>query len=377
MEPAVAERVSRLPIGLRVIEEQGAAFDRHEDGSYSIHHGDQGHCGFLQPRNLCGIHGELGAPSKPTVCQQHPFHLLQTPDGVHVGLSFQCTSVRDGSGRDVSAHEEWLRGLLERGSCLTVIDPERIALTESSTLTWSEYGVLERWFQSQVELVGFDSAVASALEVVARGEGVSGGATSDLASQDPGGPGRLAAAGDSRGAGAEVGASQGQPGGFRVLRGGAVNALLDSMRYGLLKLHLPGPDPERTGRLDNAYLNGEALDLPEFGWHDTWDALDLKTSTAFPAEWEPWIQRWAAMQVHRKALVVKRPILFNLWGFGLVPRMIRLLTVLHASRAGRQEPVREDYLEALDWCECHLGANGDLMDYLGPAFTAALESILA
>ncbi|HZR99558.1 MAG TPA: hypothetical protein VFE37_12670 [Chloroflexota bacterium] len=55
-------------------------------------------CVFLEPDKLCLIHKVKGMAAKPGPCQQYPFHLATTPDGVAVSLDFACTAVLADTG---------------------------------------------------------------------------------------------------------------------------------------------------------------------------------------------------------------------------------------------------------------------------------------
>ena len=116
VEAAVVEKIEAHPLGIRVINENGAAFSREEDGGYAIYYKDptDPRCGFFRQDKLCSIHAELGMEEKPLTCQQFPFHLTETPDGVYVGLSYMCTAARQNSGRPVSAVEAGHRSLTRR-----------------------------------------------------------------------------------------------------------------------------------------------------------------------------------------------------------------------------------------------------------------------
>lgn len=46
----------------------------------------QGRCVFLDERNACRIHAELGADAKPIPCRQFPLIAVQAEDGVRIGI---------------------------------------------------------------------------------------------------------------------------------------------------------------------------------------------------------------------------------------------------------------------------------------------------
>jgi Fe-S-cluster containining protein len=54
-------------------------------------------CVFLNAENLCLIHKELGAESKPALCRAYPFNVALAPDGVaYVSLNMECGGFAEG-----------------------------------------------------------------------------------------------------------------------------------------------------------------------------------------------------------------------------------------------------------------------------------------
>ena len=52
---------------------------------------DAGRCVFLDPQELCRIHAQMGAESKPFVCRQYPLILLRTAQGeLRAGIDPGC-----------------------------------------------------------------------------------------------------------------------------------------------------------------------------------------------------------------------------------------------------------------------------------------------
>src|SRR5580704_5482751 len=69
-----------------------------DDLPYTVARCANGACAFLDGKNLCRIHSELGLEAKPQVCQQFPFLFSESPEGVTVGLSHYCPGVHRKEG---------------------------------------------------------------------------------------------------------------------------------------------------------------------------------------------------------------------------------------------------------------------------------------
>lgn len=91
----------------------------------------QGRCLELSEQNLCKVHAD-----KPSVCRQFPFVLAESPDGVHVGVSFRCSAVFQGEGVEWSEHIPVLAELRARGVPRIGFEP---TLLGSFPLDWKTY----------------------------------------------------------------------------------------------------------------------------------------------------------------------------------------------------------------------------------------------
>lgn len=346
----VREKIEAHPLGLRVINQNGAAFSKNEEGGYVIHYADPARprCGFLDDKKLCLIHSELGMNEKPTTCQQFPFHLTATPDGVYVSVSFFCTSVRENSGRPLQAHEDWLRELLARGARISDVPADEVRIGPDRVTSWGDYLAFEEELRRRIGEQGLDLSIQQALVVCAR------------ASREQS---MLSLGWDA----------------FELEEaplGGAVGSMFDTLLFVLAKLFLDDTSPERIGQVDQAFANGEAIDLPEFRWHGSWFDLLRFQDQAVGERFEDDLDRWVAMHLHRKSLLVHRPMLDNLWMLALVPRFVRCYTALYASAAGRTEAAAEDFYRALELAEMYLGTNGLLPTRIAPRFSEHLLELL-
>ncbi len=111
-------------------------------------------CVFLEPDNLCLIHKVQGLAAKPGPCQQYPFHLATTPDGVVVSLDFACTAVLADTGaplREQMADVEAAYAAEQRRGTLLAalglprrgIPAEGLQLQRRQPLHWRNYRTLE------------------------------------------------------------------------------------------------------------------------------------------------------------------------------------------------------------------------------------------
>ncbi len=115
-----------LPSGERV------TFARRPDGS----------CVFLTLDARCAIHQRLGAAAKPQVCREFPYHFVETPDGVAVGVSFACTAVRAHHGAPLGAQRGEITAVLA-GSARVERLPEALTLFGSIDVDWTTYKPIE------------------------------------------------------------------------------------------------------------------------------------------------------------------------------------------------------------------------------------------
>jgi hypothetical protein len=111
-------------------------------------------CVFLEPDNLCLIHKLQGLEAKPGPCQQYPFHITSTPDGVSVALDFACTAVLADTGAplaeqmddvETAARAEQRRAtmLAELGLPGRGVPADNLYLQPRQRLHWRNYRTLE------------------------------------------------------------------------------------------------------------------------------------------------------------------------------------------------------------------------------------------
>ena len=105
-----------------------------------------GHCTFLDEKNLCELHGEIGGRSKPMGCQLYPYQVVRTPAGTFAYLSFGCPPVVAGLDFDVSANRNELREVL--GDYAAPLEdseesPFLVELSAQTSIPWQAYLRLE------------------------------------------------------------------------------------------------------------------------------------------------------------------------------------------------------------------------------------------
>ena len=131
-DPALPKAGAFVPLPFPLPGGEDVTFARKPDGS----------CVFLTPDARCGIHRHRGAAAKPQVCREFPYHFVETPDGVAVGVSFACTAVRAHQGASLPAQADEVRAVLA-GSTRVERLPEPLTLFGAVDVGWTEYRPIE------------------------------------------------------------------------------------------------------------------------------------------------------------------------------------------------------------------------------------------
>ncbi|PYM21003.1 MAG: hypothetical protein DMD78_19640 [Candidatus Rokuibacteriota bacterium] len=131
-DPALPKAGAFVPLPFPLPSGERVTFARRADGG----------CVFLTADTSCGIHRHRGATAKPQVCREFPYHFVETPDGVAVGVSFACTAVRAHQGASLAAQADEVRAVLA-GSARVERLPDALTLFGSLDLDWAEYRPLE------------------------------------------------------------------------------------------------------------------------------------------------------------------------------------------------------------------------------------------
>lgn len=81
---------------------------------YALNKRTDGACVFLDDKNRCRIHAELGEDAKPLACRIFPFSVRRTSDAWQATLRFDCPSVIESKGAPISQHRPRLRELISK-----------------------------------------------------------------------------------------------------------------------------------------------------------------------------------------------------------------------------------------------------------------------
>ncbi len=133
-----------------------------DDLEWTVERKSCGSCVFLEEKNLCRIHRELGLEEKPQVCQQFPFLFSEDPSGVTVGLSHYCPGVKrvkDAATPPLAAKLPELRRLRQHAIRL-VKTGEQVLLDEGLPLAWADYAAFEELLRELVLSPGVNPAEA-------------------------------------------------------------------------------------------------------------------------------------------------------------------------------------------------------------------------
>ena len=132
VDPALGDGEKFVPLKFPLPGGERLTFARNAAGS----------CVFLAADARCSIHRHMGAAAKPQVCREFPYHFVETPDGVAVGVSFACTAVRGHHGAQLSEQRVEIESVLA-GSTRVERLPEPLTLIGSVDIPWEDYRPIE------------------------------------------------------------------------------------------------------------------------------------------------------------------------------------------------------------------------------------------
>lgn len=107
-----------------------------------VNHRDDSSCVLLDDEG-CVFHRVVGYDKKNLTCRQFPAMFSRTPDGVFVGFSFACRSVRENYGEPVEKLRGEYEGLSKEYFRRFKSQPKNFFLAKNMELSWSAYKVLE------------------------------------------------------------------------------------------------------------------------------------------------------------------------------------------------------------------------------------------
>lgn len=144
VEPELLEPIRRHPLAF-----ERQVLGAEPGGGHSLRYDAEGGCFFLRTDKLCALHADGGWESKPRACRQFPFFLVETPDGMQVGLSFRCTAVQQNQGTEWAEHEAGLEALAASGEYARVgFVPANLGVRQ---LPWTEYLLWEQAWKAGLE----------------------------------------------------------------------------------------------------------------------------------------------------------------------------------------------------------------------------------
>lgn len=102
-----------------------------EQGPVRVFGHVDGACIMLRDGERCAVHAAAGEAAKPAGCRQFPYTFTATPEGIAVGLQFECRSLIEsaeaGRREPVEARAAELRGLVADGAAVSRLpDPVTI-----------------------------------------------------------------------------------------------------------------------------------------------------------------------------------------------------------------------------------------------------------
>jgi len=131
-DPALGAGEKFTPLGVPLVSGERMTFARAASGA----------CVFLTAENRCGIHNHLGYGAKPQVCREFPYHFVETPDGITVGLSFACTAVLHHRGAPLAQQRSAVAEVVAGSARVTKV-PDPITLYSGVDIGWPEYRAIE------------------------------------------------------------------------------------------------------------------------------------------------------------------------------------------------------------------------------------------
>jgi Fe-S-cluster containining protein len=308
-------RVRGSLLELRLVAERGPVFVEEGGRVRTAHH--QGGCTFLLPDSRCSIHAEMGGESKPLDCQQFPFMLCETPEGLVVGISFYCASAQANSGLPLARHEPDIRRLLKR------VRPPRLGFSPlpaggGALLSWPQYRLLEDFLRERLAGEPATRAVGQALTGLAAWleEGAAPEALADCLR--------------------------------RPLYDGLPALSMEAWFAGVLVAALEGGAEQ--ARLSQDLVEGREVCLPRFGWRGTAGQV-----ADFLGRAGAWMgaetTRYLEALVFRKAPALRRPVLDNLALMASLPCLLAFYAAVSALGRGSAAIERPDWHRALEISE--------------------------
>lgn len=122
--------------------------------THTLEKGRDGKCAYLTNDKRCRMHSEMGAASKPSMCQLFPYSFTVTPDEVFASLSFASSAVLFNSGELLQNQQAVLQAQFELFKGLFTFKPElweNLQIIDGTLLSWQEFRALDQKILSILE----------------------------------------------------------------------------------------------------------------------------------------------------------------------------------------------------------------------------------
>lgn len=321
VEPEVEEKIRQLPLTLRVIQERGAAYVEKRNQIVLNMNPENPGCGYLGEDLLCGLHRHLGPEVKPTTCRLFPLIITSAPDGIHLGLSYSCSAVRQNQGRPLQQHQDWVNRMLTLKAASNHVAADGLVVHGPWFVDYKAY---LRWESQLLNAAGIESAIEQALLSLAL-------AIAQLPRPRTTSPKPLPP---------------------ELLALGS-QALSPSPTLAGLRLHLWQQVAQHLGpELTSVEARMRADYQGATRWLDSLNQSQLQTALGqpLPSPLQPQCQRYLRHLVQRKQLVLHPTILGNLCLLYFLPAFLSLYARALANWRSREIEL-DDYYDALDLAE--------------------------
>jgi Fe-S-cluster containining protein len=286
-----------------------------DDGRVATNLTDDKHCVFLEDTTSnCNLQ-ETG--HKPGACQQFPFMLRETPDGVVVGLSFLCTSVQKNEGKPLSSYADEIREMLANKSPNVL--PRNVSVSWGRGIAWEEYGRLERYLLSGNDLI---QQVRSLRWYLA--QWLSQPAPNSIHLEGP-------------------------------VPIDWLQEIENHMAFYLVS-QLEAELPERRQDILNGLLENSDVTLEKADWSGAVGELTNYLGEGQRGWLQSEVDRFMKALITRKFLLLNTPLFHNLLLLSTLPQILLLYTIVNADKRSVQEIAKEDYYKALDFVEMNVTA---------------------
>lgn len=288
-----------------------------------------GQCVLLNSDNLCSVHAELGIQAKPRTCRQFPFHPINTPDGIYVGLSFFCSAVQRGHGRPMGEQAAEIEAtvseyfLEEKPETISAVS---LPVGPDVFVDWSTYLEIERTVVEQVRTRPLKEALWRATAQIGR---------AFLHAHDTPAPFQVE--------------------GMRATAApdwGVAEPALESLAGALISIVEVPDSAEDRAAVANAYSSGTLFHSARTG-----SPLQNVSQAAVPEWFDDEVATYLEHVIFRKFLT-HGPILGRAFVLGALYQVLKFYTLNHAG-ARQRGTEKEDYYQALDTVELELMLHAD------------------